>query len=228
MTTTSEETRDFLLAGTIKDIAALIEACDFPENAYFLAELLPQRVISQEQRQDLLRFARVSDLKRRNAPADADKAKIDPALYTSGRIFCENFELRWSKNQRTGETQVVYLGEEARTFPGLEPARDLDRLRTDIQGLEKKPGSRSYYLFGTTLETSLGGERLQQMGLSQEDGWRYYAEVRIPRLLRYPRVNAPRNVRRVQLVVCEYVDKETGSVKLFRFQDLRAAQEERS
>ena len=224
MTTTSEETRDFLLAGTIKDLAALIEACDFPENAYFLAEQLPQRVISQEQRQDLLQFARVSDLKRRNAPADADKAKIDPALYTSGRIFCENFELRWSKNQRTGETQVVYLGEEERTLPGLEPARDLDQLRTEIQGLEKKPGSRSYYLFGTTLDTSLDGRRMEQMGLTQEDGRRYYAEVRIPRLLRYPRVDNPRKERRVQLVVCEYVEKETSSVKLFRFQKLAAAE----
>jgi hypothetical protein len=228
MTTTSEETRDFLLAGTIKDIAALIEACDFPPKTYFLAEQLPQHVIAQEQRQELLQFARVSDLKRRNAPADADKAKIDPALYTSGRIFCQEFELRWSTNQRTGETQVVYLGEEERTLPGLEPARNLGQLRTHIKGLEKKPGSKTYYLFGTTLETSLGGERLQQMGLSQEEGWRYYAEVRIPRLLRYPRVDNPRKEQRVQLVVCEYVDKETGSVKLFRFQDLRAAQEERS
>jgi hypothetical protein len=224
MTTTSEETRDFLLAGTIKDLAALIEACDLPESAYFLAEQSPQRVITQEQRQDLLQFARVSDLKRRNAPAASGKANIDPALYTSGRIFCENFELRWSKNQRTGETQVVYLGEEERTLPGLEPARELDRLRREIKGLAKKPGSRSYYLFGTTLETSLDGERLTQMGLTQEDERRYYAEVRIPRLLRYPSVEHSPKERRVQLVVCEYVEKETGSVKLFRFQKLEAAE----
>lgn len=228
MTTTSTETRDFLSAGTVGDIAALIEACDFPDGAYFLAEQLPREVIPASQRQELLQFARVSDLKKRNEPAGSGDAKIDPALYTSGRIFCQEFELRWNYNQRAGETQVVYLGEQERALPGLKPAKNLDSLREELRALEKKSKSGHYYLFGTTLDTSGKGERIQQMGLAngqeEDKERRYYAEVRIPRLLRYPRLDEESGKRRVQLVVCEYVDEKTGSTRLFRFQKLEVAE----
>lgn len=227
MTTSNTETLDFLAAGTVEDIAALIEACEFPQDAYFLAEQLPQHVIAQEQRQELLQFARVSDLKKKNDSMSSHGAKIDPALYTSGRIFCQKFELRWNYNQRTRETQVVYLGEEERTLPDLKPAKNLDSLRTELRALEKKAKSGHYYLFGTTLDTSLNGERIQQMGLVEEQrdaDWRYYAEVRIPRLLRYPKPDNAGNKRRVRLVVCEYFERGTGSVRLFRFQKLEAAE----
>jgi hypothetical protein len=46
-----------------------------------------------------------------------------------------------------------------------------------------------------------------------------YAEVRIPRLLRYP-VKA----QRLQLTVSEYVEKSTGRVKLLRFEGLKSVE----
>jgi hypothetical protein len=229
MTTRSEETRDFLVAGTIKDIAALIEACDFPPQTYVLAEQLPQHVIAKEQRQELLQFIDVNELKARNASGDPAR-RIDVAGYGTGRIFCSAFELRWSRDQRTGKVRAIYLGsrkpeEVGIVFDEISQTSDENSERKPPEDLAKlRRQERTYYLFGTTLDTSLDGKRMEQMHLTQENGWRYYAEVRIPRLLRYPRVDDPRKERRVRLVVCEYVDKETDSVKLFRFQKLEAAE----
>lgn len=224
MTSTSTETRDFLVTGTIKNIAALIEACDFPQDAYFLAEQLPQHVIANSQRQDLLQFIDVNELKKRNTSEDTSK-HIDVASYGTGRIFCSTFELRWNRDQRTGKTQAVYLGSREPASLGLVFAEDGQKSlgqQEDLAKLIKRV--RTYYLFGTTLDTSLDGRRIEQMGLPQENGRRYYAEVRIPRLLHYPRVENAGNNRRVQLAVCEYVDEMTGSARLFRFQGLKAAE----
>lgn len=229
MTTTSEETRDFLVTGTIKDIAALIETCDILQDAYFLAEQLPQRVIEQSERQKLLQFIKVNELKARNASGDQAR-RIDVAGYGTGRIFCPDFELRWSRDQRTGKIRAVYLGSRKPEEVGI--VFDEISGTSDENGERKPPEDpaklarqkRTYYLFGTTLDTSPDGKRLEQMGLSQEDGQRYYAEVRIPRLLRYPMPKNTGDKRRVQLVVYEYVDKETGSVRLFRFRKLEAAE----
>jgi hypothetical protein len=227
MTGTKTETRDFLHAGTVKDIAALIEACDFPHDAFFLGEQLPWKVIDASRRQELLQFAYVNELKRQNNPDAANNASIDPAQYTSGRVFCSRFELRWHKKPHSDETQVVYLGEGERKLSGLLPASDLAELRAELQTLEGGVPVK-YYLFGTTLDTSNEGQRLlKRMGLpdEQKDGQaRYYAEIRIPRLLRYPRLDGSGEKQRVRLVVCEYREKETGSVRLFRFQRIEAAE----
>ena len=52
-----------------------------------LVERIPQHIVTDEGRRDLLRFARLGD-------------KVDIALYTSGRIFDKDFELRWEKRVR--------------------------------------------------------------------------------------------------------------------------------
>ena len=90
------ETGEILSTGSIKNLAGLIKACDFPEEALFLAEQLPSHIVYQDQRQDLLRFAHLGDVK--NAQD-----------YTSGRIFSQTFELRWEK-ESAGNYQVVYFG----------------------------------------------------------------------------------------------------------------------
>lgn len=216
---TSIETKvcDFLQAGRVKDIAALIEVCDLPQDAFFLAEQIPREAINATGRQELLQFARVSMLKKHNT------AGIDPACYTSGRVFCPQFELRWHTDSHTGETRVVYLGEQERPLPGLIEATDLKKLREELRTL-KKTGDARYYLFGTTLDTSPEGRQLlKQRDLDNKELWRYYAEMRIPRLLRYPSVGESGGKRRVQLTVCEYIEQETGSVRLFRFQKLEPA-----
>ncbi len=191
-------TEEILCTGPVRDVAALIKAGDFPRDAYFLAERLPQQVIvDPQERQDLLRFARLHEVIDDNVIAD----------YTSGRVFDQDFELRWEKDA-DGGYKVVYLGKE-RSIPGLE------KDDKELKKLDRSKLLKHYYLFGEYLNK----ERLESMGIEPEEG--YYAEVRIPRLLRYP---ALKGARRVQLTVCEYIDKETGRVGLFRFQGLQPAE----
>jgi hypothetical protein len=223
MTTTEPEMHDFLYAGTTRDIAALIAACDFPQHAFLLAEQIPREAVTVSQRQELLQCMFVSELQRRDAPAPGDPG-IDPARYTSGRVFCRQCELRWQTSQRTGEIQVVYLGEQERALPDLVPAPDLATLRAELHTLQKQHKPARYYLFGTTLDTSAEGQQLLQQLDPANASQRYYAEVRIPRLLRYPRLADAGEKRRVQVIVCQYTEKETGNVRLFRFQDIQPAE----
>lgn len=186
-------TDEIFSTGAVRNIGAFIAACAFPPEAFVLVERLPRQVITDPaERQDLLRFARLRD-------------GLDLSIYTSGRVFAQNFELRWE--QESPGTRIVYVGQ-AREFPELPPGKRLDEWQPGIQICE-----RNYYLFGEYLDKNT----LQQRNLPEEQ--EYYAEVRIPRLLPYP-VRA----RRVQLVVREYVDTTTGRVQLFRFLDLKAGE----
>lgn len=182
-------TEEVLSTGEVPDIAAFVKASDFPSEAFVLVERFPsQAVTDPQERQNLLRFAFLAD-------------DIDLSLYTSGRVFHQDFELRWE--QEAHRTRVVYLGK-ARNLPGLPPGKKLDIWETC---------EKSYYLFGKRLASP------ESMRLQEEQNSSYYAEVRIPRLLQYP-VQA----QQVQLAVREYVEKATGRVQLFRFLKLEAAQ----
>lgn len=195
--------KEMLCVSSVDDITALITACNFPPEALFLAEMLPRHVISADERQDLLRFTYF----------DAD---LPFASYTSGRIFHQDFELRWEKND--DKTQVVYVGTK-RDLPMLEVTFNLD-LNTprkksipDLRTFRR----RHYYLFGERLREG----DLDKIGVPGEQRNFAFAEVRIPRLLLYP---IQQNERRARLVVREYLDEETGEVKLFRFESLEAAE----
>lgn len=195
-----EEGRDLmeeiLASGPVDDIAALITACGFSLEAFVLTENFPQHQVSDpRERQNLLRFARLAD-------------DVNVHDTTSGRVFDRDSELRWE--QKNDEYWAVYLGVK----------RELPNLRVDnrpLEGLLKREVPKQYYLFGEVLDA----DKLRHMGLEGTTG--YYAEVRIPRLLHYPAL--PDAPRRVQLVVCEYIDATTGNVQLFRFQDLKPEEE---
>jgi hypothetical protein len=196
---------EMLCAGPVDDIDALIAACKFSPKALFLVEMLPQHVVVKpKERQDLLRFAYFD-------------AKIRYANYTSGRIFHQDFELRWQKND--GKTQVVYVGTK-RDLLWLEvmSSPDLDRSQwksdIDLNNYHR----RHYYLFGERLRAG----DLDKIGVPVEERDYAFAEVRIPRLLLYR--PAPPNAQRVRLVVREYLDEGTDEVKLFRFESLEPAE----
>jgi hypothetical protein len=223
------ETAEIICTGPVTNLAELIEVCDFPEEALFLAEQLPSNIVKQEQRQDLLRFAYLGDVK--NAQD-----------YTSGRIFSEAFELRWEK-ENGGDYQVVYFGTD-REIVGLTRLYELHREKESEEKYQVvylrpegkiseldwgeqeqknirhyKADTKRYYLFGEHLEAS----QLQNMKIEPASkGNSYYATVRIPRLLLYPRQSG---ARRLQLLVREYLDEATSRVRLFRFQDLVDANE---
>ena len=185
-------TQEMLSTGTTRDIADYIERCLFPTDAFLLVERLPQQVVGDDERQGLLCFARLGD-------------GIKVAPYSSGRVFSRAFELRWE--QDAGATRVVYLGE----------ARDLPTLDDRRQGTFEQVDERRYYLFGARLEPA----DLATMGITPDErDAPYYAEVRIPRLLRYP---VAAQARRAQVVVGEYRSQEHGQV--FRFLDVLPANE---
>lgn len=206
---------ELLATGPVRDIAAFIKACNFPSEAFLLTENFPSyRVNDQRERQNLLRFARLKD--------GLAKDGFDVNQTTSGRVFLPDFELRWEKKDHV--YWVIYLGT-PREVPELETN---EKLRALLDELEPHEDSKRYYLFGEVLDPDDPDEHkaanIKAMGIEETNDYYTYAEVRIPRLLRYPPAadtSQPKEARRVQLVICEYIDKATGSVQLFRFQDLR-------
>jgi len=127
------------------------------------------------------------------------KPTLPFAAYTSGRIFHHDFELRWLQNN--GSTQVAYLGNSKYRPRSLPEGEEIDM---QLQ--------RQYYLFGMRLKPG----DLEEIGKSAREG--DFAEVRVPRLLRYPRV--PKNAQRMKIVISESIDMQTGRVEQYRFLDV--------
>jgi CRISPR-associated protein (TIGR03984 family) len=179
---------------TVKDFPQLVKDCKFSDDAFVLVEQLPARVVEPDEQKSLLRFE-----------------SFDPdfpfANYTSGRVFDTQAELRWEKR---GETmQAVYLG-------ANKPARDLLKYglhNKDELAVLKHAGEREYVLFGERLRS----DDLEKIGPAAQTG--DFAEVRIPRILRYP---VPQDEQPyARLTVREYLD-EQNSIVLFRFQNLKS------
>jgi hypothetical protein len=126
------------------------------------------------------------------------------ARYMSGRVFHHDFELRWEKED--DKLRVVYLG----------IAEHCPQSLTLVQNISMQP-SKYYYLFGERIRP----EDLQKIGKPVREG--DFAEVRIPRLLRYPPVAS--NARRVQIIVCESIDEQTGQVEQYRFQGIKGSEQ---
>ena len=197
---------EILYTGSVQDIAALVAAFNFPSHAYVLVESIPRHVVKE--RQNLLRLVRLNTI-----PELAELTN-----FTSGRVFYEDFELRWERV--SGKTQVVFLGTKAVYQDKLIAFPELKQDEVALQNLASHP--RHYYLFGQLLDM----DDRQRMGIPSVKGEEYYAEVRIPRLLRYPdlKPGSSQKAQHVQLAVQEYADKSTGQVKLFRFSGLRPAE----
>lgn len=201
---------EVLYKGPVTDVAALLAAFKFPENAYVLVENMPMHIVKDKDRQNLLYFAHWSDIGKQKDP-------IKVADYTSGRIFAGNFELRWE--QLSGKIQAVYLGERKMYEDAPHALSGLESDETTLKNLERREKSTDYYLFGQFLAEQ---DRQDMLLEPAEQGMAYFAEVRIPRLLCYP-ISAPgkdSKKQRVKLVVQEYASKETGRVEFFRFSGL--------
>lgn len=195
----SRATQELLLGGRVQheDFAAFIKA--FSTSSYtsrnqvtlLLLEKLPRTLVSPALRQDLLLFSEL-------------QTGIDIASYTSGRIFNTFGELRWEK--QTNHVYVVYTGDKAYT-PTLNQSKEecLDTC---------KPVTRRYLLFGKRLESA----QLEQIGKAARLG--DFAEVRIPRLLRYPVLPELAAASYVKVTVCEYTDQTTGANMAYRFKEL--------
>jgi hypothetical protein len=182
-----------VFANTVDDITELIEKCSFlldSAGSLILLEMQPQKMVEKGERENLLYFA--------DYPYELPRLISE---YTAGRIFQEEFELRWEKIN--GKIQAVYIGRK-RPVPLLKEKDDV--LKDCV-----RPTS-SYYLFGKRLDD----KAVERIGEPAQKG--DFAEVRIPRLLRYPVKNERMNY--VKLDVYEYRHKETNERVLFRFRKL--------
>lgn len=205
---------EMLCSGSVDDIHSLIIAYQFPPDALFLGEIQPRHVISNDERQNLLRFAHFG-------------IHIDFGAYTTGRIFHPDFELRWERSGAKREMhQVVYFGVE-RSTPHLQFHRYLLECKEHAENEHKKENDKyeyfrlnksNYYLFGTRLDSNVARKA------DERDRVVVFAEARIPRPLYYPDLSSP--AERVQLKVREYCDRESGQVMWFRFAGLKAAEEQ--
>jgi len=175
------------------NLATLLEQCAFLQQGTFLGETLPLQIVNTEKRDALIRFI----------PFDATLPYKMYAQYTFGRIFHPDFELRWQ--HEPGQVRVMYIGIE-RKIPFL---RVIDYLK-----LEKRAEQQGYYLFGERVID----KQTEKIGKPVGEG--DFAEARIPRLLHYP---VKGHGRYVQLVVQEYLDKETKQVALHRFVAVKEA-----
>ena len=192
-------TGETVYVGPVEDITEFIQACSFlslpgATGSLVLLEKQPQRMVAKEDRQNLLLFMEYA------CPVS------NFSEYTAGRIFHEEFELRWERIN--SGVQVVYIGK-PQTLPLLREETDVLKDCTRA--------TRDYYLFGKRLSD----EAVKNIGQPAQTG--DFAEVRIPRLLRYP-VKQP-GEDYVKLNVYEYRHSVTNERVLFRFRSLREVKE---
>jgi hypothetical protein len=197
--------KEILYTGLIASdkMSQVVDQCHFTRDALFLAEQLPTTIIkSKKERLNLLKFTSIED--------------SPPCIeYSTGRIFQHDRELRWERQRN--EVRIIYLG----------PAEDNvnlqeDRIRENpvLETLVKQSEPAYYYLFGERLRPA-DLEKLSQVAQPGD-----FAVLRIPRILRYP---VPQDDKRyVRLVVCNYREKATDRVALFRFQRLETVEVERN
>jgi hypothetical protein len=201
-------TEEILYHGPVGNITALVAAFNFPEEAYVLLENMPQHMVATEDRKNLLHFARLNKIDNPDELAN----------FTSGRVFDDDFELRWDRV--SGKTLGVFLGKKEVYERAQKVTSEWKSCVDTLKALAPQP-PRDYYLFGQML----ADDDRKHMGLPVLVKEEYYAETRIPRLLHYPvKPDNPKKKQRVQLVVKEYTDKSTGQVMLFRFSGLRPAE----
>lgn len=186
---------EIVLAGSVQnaDFETVINAFNISSDIvpFIMLESQPRHVITPGERQGLLHFARFGSC-------------LDVTPYTSGRVFHAFGELRWER--RHLYVLFVYTGKKEYK-PELE--------QPDEKVLDGAIGhEKSYFLFGKRLDDKERG----RIGPAAKPG--DFAEVRIPRLLRYPTTERQPDAERVQLVVYEYVNPDTGANIAYRFKGL--------
>lgn len=185
---------DVILWAQLDDPTPAVTALEWPEPSYMFLEEIPNSwVIAPDMEEGLsLRFF---------------ERNLDFQRWERGRLFCQNWELRWEKQD--GLFWCIYIGG-AVDLTGFEPALELDLSTAQLV-------SGSYYLWGL----QVAEDDLDTVGAHPQPNSQVFLEMRVPRLLRYP---VSPDARRVKLVTYEYIDPISGQMIYHRFQ---AFQEEK-
>ncbi len=169
-------------------IMAVIASMNIPDEALVLLEEMPQRVIGRTERAELLRFAYYK--------LAIEEPVMELERYTSGRLFCPAFELRWQR--QGGKLRMVYTGEKQ-----TAPAHNGNVLTV------QKSREGHYILFG---------KRHPYNAAPLEKESTLFSDVRIPRLLSYP-IEVQEVDKFVRLRTYEYLSTQ-GEVEASRFVEL--------
>lgn len=178
------------------DFAALIQdyTAQVGEPVFVWLESMPRQIVKPQERQDLLRL-------------DLYRPDLDLHNYTGGRIFHRQGEIRWERQDTM--IHLVYTGyaEYQPSWPGLPASQPLDL--TPYRRIRS-----TYFLFGKRLEQDQV-DRLQPLAQRGD-----FAEVRIPRLLRYPDLPELAEAERLQFSTYTYLESSTGICQAYRFNGL--------
>jgi hypothetical protein len=184
---------DIIQWARLDDLSATVSALAWPSPSFMYLERVPDRWLSQEERERGLRLEMLDLEAAFNA-------------WERGRVFCEAFELRWEKLD--GAFQTVYVGPAA-DLPGFAPADELDLSAVKVR-------ERSYDLWGNRVPD----DQLETVGAPTGTDLAVFLEFKIPRLLLYP---VSEEARRVRLRACEYLDPSDGTLCYYRFEKLEEA-----
>ncbi len=173
--------------GTTKDLFPIVQALASPPESLMMLERVPSSFLSDDEREKGICLRKYDDGE-------------DFEAWEYGRIFHDDFELRWEKQSEA--FSVVYIGEpKALQIPDTKPLSDFET-RDD-----------SYYLWGEKMTE----DTLKLVG--QPKTANLFLELQIPRLLRYPVSN--RNEKfRVKLSARHYLNAKTGALEFYRFRHL--------
>lgn len=173
--------------GTTENLFPIVQALACPPTSLMMLERVPSTFLSDDEREKgiCLRKYDISE----NFEA-----------WEQGRIFHDDFELRWEKQDSA--FAVVYIGG-TKELP-MTNSRPLSNLETQDE---------SYYLWGEKVTA----DTLELIG--QPETTNLFLELQIPRLLHYP-VSRKNKKFRVKLSARHYLNTETGSLEFYRFRHL--------
>ncbi len=173
--------------GKAESLLPIVKALNCPPESLMMLERVPSSFLSDDEREKGI-CLRVYD------------ANENFEAWEQGRIFHNDFELRWEKQD--GAFSTVYIGaEKTLSMPNVKP----------LSGFEIQDDS--YYLWGEKMTADT------LTLIAQPETANLFLELQIPRLLSYPVSN--RNARfRVKLSVQHYLNLETGELEFYRFRHL--------
>ncbi len=182
---------DVILWAQLDDPTLAVKTLAWPEPSYMYLEQVPSSWVTAPDIEIGLSLRHL----------DPD---LDFQRWERGRLFCQNWELRWEK--QNGLFWCVYTGS-ATELSGFAPAPELDLSTAELV-------SDSYYLWGL----QVAEEDLDTVGAPSQPNAQVFLELRVPRLLRYP---VSSDARRVKLVTCNYQNSISGEMIYHRYQSLQ-------
>ena len=173
--------------GRTGNLLPIVQALDCPPESLVMLERVPINFLSHGERENGVCLREYD-------------ANENFEIWERGRIFYNDFELRWEKQD--GDFDIVYIGQPKKLL--MLDTKPLSELETQ---------DNSYYLWGEKIT----GDTLKKIG--QPKAANLFLELQIPRLLSYPVSN--RNEKfRVKLITRHYLNSKTGALEFYRFRHL--------